>query len=111
MLTPGDDQIEAMLLSAKRSRRDSALLTLMVDTGARKGEIAALKCDDVDIASGMIRFPVSKSMARTVPLSERSIAALGAGCASGAAVPDRCGGCRTRMPWCGASLPDTRTDS
>ena len=76
-LTPGDDQIEAMLLSAKRSRRDSALLTLLVDTGARKGEIAALRCGDIDVASGMVRFPVSKSMARTVPLSERSIAALG----------------------------------
>jgi integrase len=77
MLTPSDEQVEAVLLSAKRSRRDLGLLTLMVDTGARKGEIAALKCEDVDIASGMIRFPVSKSMARTVPLSERSIAALG----------------------------------
>jgi integrase len=76
-LTADEEAVSEMFASARGNRRDLAMLTLLVDSGCRKGEIAALKAEHVDLASGMVRFPVSKSMPRTVPLSERSIAALG----------------------------------
>ena len=71
-----DYQIEAMLTSAKRSRRDLALLTLLVDSGARKGEIAAVTFADLDLRSGVVTFTESKSRPRTVGLNERTIMAL-----------------------------------
>ena len=75
--TATDEQIAAMLRSAARSsRRDHALLTVLVDTGCRRGEIAAVQRGDLDLRSGTITFRVSKTQARTVPLSDRAIAAL-----------------------------------
>jgi integrase/recombinase XerD len=76
-LTPSEDQIDAMLAKAKGHRRDHALLMLLVDSGARKGEVAALTVKDVDLASGLVTFRVSKTVARTVPLTDRCIVALG----------------------------------
>jgi integrase len=70
-------QIERMLASARRTPRDLALLTLMVDTGARKGELAAVTMGDVDLTSGTVTFRVSKSRPRTVPLSDRAVLTLG----------------------------------
>src|SRR5215831_6364345 len=74
--TPDDEQINAMLEHVHVSkrhkhnwRRDLAILTLLVDTGCRKGEIAALRFEDINLRDGTVRFPVSKSMVRTVPLS------------------------------------------
>ena len=64
-----------MLTSAKRNRRDHAILSVLVDTGCRKGEIATLGIEHVDLSSGVVRFPISKSGARSVPLSDRSISA------------------------------------
>jgi integrase len=49
-----------MLARAKGNKRDTALLTLLVDTGARKGELAALTFADVDFRSGTVRFPVRR---------------------------------------------------
>jgi integrase len=77
--TANAGQIEAMLANAKRGRsrrRDVALLTLLVDSGARKGEVAAMTIADVDLASGFVTFPTSKSRPRTVKLSDRGLAAL-----------------------------------
>ena len=76
-LTPSEDEIDAMLAKAKGHRRDHALLMLLVDSGARKGEVAALTVKDVDLASGMVTFRVSKTVASTVPLTDRCIVALG----------------------------------
>jgi integrase len=76
-LTPSENEIDAMLAKAKGHRRDHALLLLLVDSGARKGEVAALTVKDVDLSSGMITFRVSKTVARTVPLTDRCIVALG----------------------------------
>lgn len=75
--TASEAQIEEMLARAKGSSRDIALLTLLIDTGCRKGEIAALQCHDIDLESGVVRYPVSKSMPRTVPLTDRAVVALG----------------------------------
>lgn len=75
--TATDDEIERMLARAKGNRRDVALLTLLIDTGARKREIAALTVADLDLNSGTVRFPVSKTVIRTVPLTDRAVVALG----------------------------------
>ena len=75
--TATDEQIAAMLRSAARSsRRDQALLTVLVDTGCRRGELAAVQRGDLDLRSGTVTFRVSKTQARTVPLSDRAIAAV-----------------------------------
>jgi integrase len=74
--TATDDEVRAMLSRAKGSRRDYALLCLLVDTGCRKGEIAALTVKDFDLTSGVVHFPVSKTRARTVPLTHRAIGAV-----------------------------------
>ena len=66
-----------MLAHAKGNKRDVALLTLLVDTGARKRELASLTAADIDLTSGTVRFPVSKTMVRTVPLTDRAVVALG----------------------------------
>ncbi len=79
-LTATDEQVASMLERAKRSRRprrDVALLTVLADTGCRKGELAALGVEHVDLNSGTITFPTSKSRPRTVPLSDRAVRALG----------------------------------
>jgi integrase/recombinase XerC len=79
-VTADDEQIDRMLDRAKRSgpnaRRDVALLTLLVETGCRRGEIASLAYADVNLADGTVRFPVPKSMVRTVPLTDRAVVAM-----------------------------------
>ena len=75
--TADDEQIDRMLAHAKGNRRDLALLTLLVDSGARKREIAAVTVADLDLNSGTVRFPVSKTVIRTVPLTDRAVVALG----------------------------------
>lgn len=78
--TADEEQINAMLEHAKRSgrnaRRDLAMLAILVDTGCRKGEIAALTVDNIDLTNGTVTFPISKTTARTVPLTDRAVAAL-----------------------------------
>ena len=65
-----------MLAHARTHRRDRALLTVLVDTGARRGELAHVDYGDVDLASGTITFRISKTRARTVVLSDRAIVAV-----------------------------------
>ncbi len=100
-LTPSDDDIDAMLAKAKGHRRDHALFTLLVDSGARKGEVAALTVKDVDLASGMVTFRVSKTVARTVPLTDRASSLSASGCANAATAAGRCGVLPIRTRWFG----------
>ena len=72
-----DEALEKILASAKRSRRDYALLVVLADTGCRKGELASVQMEHLDLRSGVIHFPESKTRIRSVPLSERAIVALG----------------------------------
>jgi integrase/recombinase XerC len=65
-----------MLRKAVTHRRNHAMLAVLIDTGCRRGEIAALRPGDVDLASGTIQFPVSKTRPRVVPLSDRAHLAL-----------------------------------
>ena len=62
-----------MLQRAKGNRRDLAMLTLLVDTGCRKREVASLTVADLSFPDGTLRFPVSKSMVGTVPLTDRAV--------------------------------------
>ena len=89
--TATDDEITAMLRHARANRRDHALLTVLVDTGARRGEIASVDATDVDLRSGTVTFRVSKTRARTVPLSDRAIAALARWFSTGRCGPGTCG--------------------
>ena len=74
--TADELEIEAMLVRAKGKPRDLALLTVLADTGCRKGEIAALEWQHIDIHNRLITFPVSKTRPRIVPMTERCYAAL-----------------------------------
>ena len=72
--TASDEDVERMLAGA--SKRDTAIVLLLADTGARKGEVAALEPRDIDLDSGSVHFRVSKSRPRFVPLSDRAVVAL-----------------------------------
>jgi integrase len=74
--TADGDQVERMLASAKRSRRDTAICTLLADSGARRGEVAAITIADLDLHSGVITLRESKSRARIIPISNRTLIAL-----------------------------------
>jgi site-specific recombinase XerD len=74
--TPDEAAIDAMLASAKGNRRDAAILLTLVDTGCRKSECANVALSDVDFHSGTVTFRVSKTRARTVPMSDRLIVAM-----------------------------------
>lgn len=74
----GDETLERILASAKKhSRRDYALVVMLADTGARKGEIASVRVSDIDLSSGIVRFPESKTRSRSVPMSDRLVLAVG----------------------------------
>lgn len=73
---PTSDEVDRMIRSAARDPRAAAILTLLADTGCRRSEAASLKPEDVDEASALVTFRVSKTRARTVPLSERALVAL-----------------------------------
>jgi site-specific recombinase XerD len=51
-----DDQLKALLKAcsgpAMRDRRDEAIVRLMLETGARAGEVAAMKLADIDLTAG-----------------------------------------------------------
>lgn len=64
--------IESMAAKA-HDARDRAVLFLLADTGARKGEVANVDLSDVDLTSGVITFRVSKTKPRSVPLSDRAV--------------------------------------
>jgi integrase len=54
--TASDEDVEAMIASAANPR-DRCIVVLLADTGARKGEIAALRLHDVDLQSGVLTSP------------------------------------------------------
>ena len=73
-----DETLARVLASArKHSRRDFALVMTLAETGARKGEVAAVRLEDVDLHSGTIHFPESKTRRRSVPLNDKMVLALG----------------------------------
>ena len=79
MAVPSDDDIAAMLKRAKAgpSKRDLAMVQILVTTGCRKGELGALTDADIDFDNRLISFRVSKTRARVVPMHDDVVVALG----------------------------------
>ncbi len=70
--------VQAILRRAKQGRhprRDVALVTLLLDTGLRIGEVTNLRLDDIDWAEGYLRA-TGKSGPRSVPFGRRTKAAI-----------------------------------
>ena len=59
----------------RRDRRDTAIIRLALDTGARRGELAGLTRDDVDLEEGIVRV-TGKGKTRLVPIGSKTILAL-----------------------------------
>jgi len=76
-----DDQLRALIAACKdrelRDKRDEAIIRLMMETGARAGEVLALTVDDVDLGSGMVTIRRGKGgKGRKVPVSPKTTAAI-----------------------------------
>lgn len=56
--------------------RDTALIRILIATGGRRGEVAALKTTDIDLTSDTIRVVGKGSRPRTLVLSNKSAQAL-----------------------------------
>lgn len=69
--------IKACTGSDMRDRRDEAIVRLMVETGARAGETAALQLDDVDLAAGTAVIRRGKGgKGRVVPIGPQTARAV-----------------------------------
>lgn len=64
-------------LEAMRHRRDEAILRLMLETGARAGEVVAMTLDDLDLAAGTAVIRRGKGgKGRVVPVGPHAAKAL-----------------------------------
>lgn len=76
-----DDQLRTILATRKGKtfveRRDTALLRLFIDTGCRRGEIAGLRIEDVDLDADTIMVVGKGRRPRSVPFGNTTGAALG----------------------------------
>lgn len=83
-----DDELRSLLAVADRDttfegRRDAALLRVLVDTGARRAEVAGLRyaphdelANDVDLDQGMLRVLGKGRRERVLPIGNRTVRAL-----------------------------------
>lgn len=75
-----DDFIRALLESCTGrdllSRRDTALIRLLLDTGARLSEVANLTLEDVDLELNVIRVLGKGRRVRSIPFGARTAQAL-----------------------------------
>lgn len=58
-----------------RAKRDTAIIRLALDTGARRGELAGLCPADIDLDEGIVRL-TGKGTTRLVPIGSRTVMAL-----------------------------------
>ena len=77
-----DEQLRPLLASVDGgrdfvSRRDAALIRLFLDTGCRRGEIAGLTVEDVDLEHQSIRVLGKGARMRIVPYGAKTAQALG----------------------------------
>lgn len=81
-ITPelSDDQIKTLIkaCSGRRlvDRRDEAIVRFMIETGARIGEVVALRLGDVDLSGSAILHKTKSGRARTVPFSPQTARAV-----------------------------------
>ena len=75
------EQLKALLDGCKGndfvSRRDAAILRLLIDTGGRLGEISELTVDDVDFDAGIIFVMGKGRRGRGLPFGQATTLALG----------------------------------
>jgi integrase/recombinase XerC len=75
------EQLRALLDSVKSndlvSRRDNAIIRLLVDTGGRLSEIADIKVDDVDFDMGVCHVLGKGRRERALPFGQATALALG----------------------------------
>lgn len=57
-------------------RRDDAILRVLIDTGARRGELLGLRLEDVDLDQGLLRVTGKGSRTRFVPVGAQTVRAL-----------------------------------
>jgi len=75
MRTLTDKQVDQLLWANQRRPRDTALLLLLLDTGARIGEVAAMTAQHV--SDDTVRVPITGKVGeREIPISPRTAAAL-----------------------------------
>lgn len=77
---PPTESLRALLADCAgttfEDRRDTAVIRLFVDTGCRRGEIAALKVDDLDFAENTATVLGKGRRPRTVPFGDKTRTAL-----------------------------------
>ena len=57
-------------------RRDDAILRVLIDTGARRGEVLGLRLEDVDLDQGLLRVTGKGSRTRFVPVGDQTVRSL-----------------------------------
>jgi integrase len=76
-----DDQLRAILQTCKGTtfveRRDAAIIRLFIDTGCRRGEIAALRVEDVDLEADTIHVVGKGRRPRVSPFGHTTGLAVG----------------------------------
>ena len=68
--------LEACRGRAFETRRDLAILLLLIDTGMRRGEVAAARGDDLDLDQRLLRVMGKGGRERLVPLGRKLVQAL-----------------------------------
>lgn len=75
-----DEEIKRMLKACEgqgfEERRDYAILRLLLDTGMRRGELAGIMVDDLDLQKGTVRVTGKGSRTRTVSFGNKTAVAL-----------------------------------
>lgn len=76
----GDDELTALLETCSGKsfldRRDTAIIRLLMDTGARLSEITLLDLDDVDLKRDLVRVQGKGDKQRAIPFGEKTGQAL-----------------------------------
>lgn len=76
-----DDQLKALIKACAGrgfwERRDEAIIRLMIETGARIGEVVAMTTDDVDLSAGVAVVRRGKGgKGRTIPIGPQTSRAI-----------------------------------
>jgi integrase/recombinase XerC len=75
------EQIRALLETCKGndlvSRRDNAIVRLLIDTGGRLGEVSGLNVEDVDFDAGVCHVVGKERRGRALPFGQATALALG----------------------------------
>lgn len=75
-----DEQLRALLKACDgrdlEARRDQAIVYVFIDTGARLGELAGIKQEDVDLEAGLIRVVGKGSKVRFLAIGATTVQAI-----------------------------------